>query len=497
MELEFEKRGILCLKSLLTEQQTQEQSQELRLTEGMPDLGRILGTWGQVILRGKEWQGDRVGINGGVMAFVLYAPEDGSQPRVLESWIPFQMKWDLEDGQREGQLRIQTLLRFLEARVVSARKVMLRCGIGAMAQALRQENVMLSQPGELPEDVQVLTKRYPLRIPRTAGEKTFQLEEELTLPPTAADLQKMVSYCLEPRISECRVVSGKLVFRGNGQLHLVYLSEEGTLESQNLEIPISQLCELEGELSQDARGDLCMTVTGLELDPDPEGMLRLKAGLLAQYVVDDRELVELVEDAYSPERSVELAKTELELPQILDQQRQRISVNQTLRQDAAKIADVSFLPDFPVQRRGEGIQLELPGQFQVLWYDEKGQLQSACAKTAENRDLCVGENVHVCATVWPGAAPGAVGGSGMELKGEMELFVSSAIRGGMPMVTGLVLGEENIREPNRPSLVLRRAGKSSLWSIAKSTGSTVAAIQKANGLEGEPEESRILLIPVS
>ena len=83
MELKFDKRGIGYLKPLLREIQTQEQTQELRLTDGMPDIGRILGTWGQVILRGKEWRGDSVGCNGGVMAHVLYAPEDGSDLRTI------------------------------------------------------------------------------------------------------------------------------------------------------------------------------------------------------------------------------------------------------------------------------------------------------------------------------------------------------------------------------------------------------------------------------
>ena len=82
-----------------------EQTQELRLPEGMPGAAQILGTWGQVILRGKEWRGDQAACNGGVMAFVLYAPEDGSGPRVLESWIPFQMKWELPDNAPEGTMR--------------------------------------------------------------------------------------------------------------------------------------------------------------------------------------------------------------------------------------------------------------------------------------------------------------------------------------------------------------------------------------------------------
>ena len=496
MELEFEKRGIPYLQPLLQEVQNQEQTQELRLSDGMPDLGRILGTWGQVILRSKEWRGDRVSITGGVMAFLLYAPEDGSEPRTMESWIPFQMKWDLPEGQHEGEIRIQCLLRFLDARVVSARKIMLRCGIASLGQAYRQETAMVSIPGEIPEDVQLRKNRYPLRIPRTAGEKTFRLEEELSLPPSAADIRKPVSYTLEPRLSECRMASGKLVFRGSAVLHFVYLSQEGTLESMDLEVPFSQLAEPEGELGQDARCDLRMGVTALELDLDPEGMLQLKAGLLAQYVLDDREMVELVEDAYSPNRDVTLKNGELEIPQILDQQRVNVPVRQTIRQEAAKIADVTYLPDFPVQRRGEGIQLELPGQFQVIWYDKEGSLQSATARTEENWDMPGDEGIRVRATVLPGASPSAGMGTGLELKGDTVLEMTSTSRRGLPMVTGLSLGEERVREENRPSLILRRAGNAGLWNIAKSTGSTVAAIEKANALEEEPAPDRILLIPI-
>lgn len=497
MELEFDKRGVAYLQPLLQEVQSQEQTQELRLSDGMPDLGRILGTWGQVILRSKEWRGDRVSFSGGVMAFVLYAPEDGSEMRTLESWIPFQMKWDLEDGQREGELRLQCLLRFLDARVVSARKVMLRCGIGALGQAFRQETAMVSFPGQLPEDIQVLKNRYPLRIPRWAGEKSFQMEEELSLPGSAPDIRKLVSYTLEPRISECRLLSGKVVFRGVGLLHVVYQGEDGRLESQNLEVPFSQMAEPEGTYSADAQADARMAVTSLELDADPEGKLHLKAGILGQYQVDDREMVEIVEDAYSPERTVNLKREELELPQILDRQRVDIPVRQTIRQNSGQIADVTYLPDFPTLRRGEGVQMELPGQFQVLWYDEKGLLQSSNARTEENWDMPAGEDTRIRATVLPGTPPTATAGGGMELKGESVLDVTATSRRGIPMVTGMTIGEPIERSPARPSLVLRRAGSAPLWDIAKSTGSTVAAIRKANALEADPAPSQILLIPVS
>ena len=493
MELKFDKRGIPYLKNLLLETQTQEQTQELRLTEGMPDIGKILGTWGQVILRGKEWRGDSVACTGGVMAHVLYAPEDGSGLRTMESWIPFQMKWNLEDGRRDGELRIHCLMRFLDARSVSPRKIMLRCGIGGRAEAYRQETVMVAVPGDVPEDVQLLKNRYPVLYPKVAGEKTFQMEEALPLPSAG----ELVSCCLMPRLSEVRLLSGKLVIRGSGLLHVVYLTGDGKLESRDLEIPISQLAEPEGDFGPEPQAETLMAVTSLESDLAQDNQLHVKAGLLAQYVLKDREVLELVEDVYSPRRSVEPEYEELELRGILEEKLVTVPVRQTIRQEAAGIADVTYLPDFPVLHRGEDLQAELPGQFQVLYYDEKGVLSGTGARTEENWDMPLGENTRVEAGILPGSAPSASAGSGIELRGESVLELQTVPRQGLEMITGVKLGEIRELPGNRPSLILRRAGNQDLWNIAKSTGSTVEAIRQANALEGEPEEWGILLIPVS
>ena len=64
------------------------------------------------------------------------------------------------------------------------------------------------------------------------------------------------------------------------------------------------------------------------------------------------------------------------------------------------------------------------------------------------------------------------------------------------MVAGLELGELEEPDPTRPSLILRNAAGESLWSLAKNNGSTVSAILAANGLDGEPGQKQMLLIPV-
>ena len=65
------------------------------------------------------------------------------------------------------------------------------------------------------------------------------------------------------------------------------------------------------------------------------------------------------------------------------------------------------------------------------------------------------------------------------------------------MLSGIRAGERREPDPDRPSVIIRsRKGDESLWDIAKYCGSTVSAIQRLNKLESEPEENRLLLIPV-
>ena len=93
--------------------------------------------------------------------------------------------------------------------------------------------------------------------------------------------------------------------------------------------------------------------------------------------------------------------------------------------------------------------------------------------------------------------PVAVAGSGnIGVNGEIPVQIVTTANQEIPVVTGISIGQQCRMDPNRPALILRRAGEDRLWDIAKGSGSTVDAIRKANGLEAEPAPGQMLLIPV-
>lgn len=497
MALQFRKTSHSCLRNVLSQVQNMEQTQELRIPEGMPGVSRVISAWGQVVMRGKDWQGSSIQLSAGMLVWVLYVDEAGELQQA-EGWIPFQIRWNLPENCPDGQIRILCIPRYVDARSVSAGKIMVRAGVAALAEAWCASEADLWEPEEMPEDIQLLKATYPVRLPKEAGEKSFLLEEELTLPGSVPVPRKLISWRLEPAVTDKKVLSNRVVFRGNGNLHVLYEAEDGQLHSWDFELPFSQFTDLEGSWSQDAQVDVLPMVTNGELEISENGGFSLKGAMTAQYLVDDRELMEVTEDAYSPARQLKLQQQMLELPALLETRRENIYGEQTLPGQADRITDIQLLPDFPRQRReGDSVMLEQPGMLQLLYYDAEGSLHSASSRWEGEMILPSDEDSHLDILPLPGMQSQTLpGGDSVSVRGEMPVQIRASSSRGISMVTGIEPEQPILRDPARPSLVIRRQGDGGLWALAKESGSTMDDIRQANDLTADPLPGQLLLIPI-
>ena len=498
MGLQFQNSPLSYLRMLTHQKQPLEQTQEVRLPEGMSDIGTVLGAWGQVILRSKQWNSNSVGLSAGVMVWVLYAPEDGGTPCTVEVWVPFQQKFDLPDTQgREGAIHCAFTLAGVDARSTSARKLFVRVCVDTLLDALMGEKTELYQPQDIPEDVQLLKNTYPVILPMEAGERSFELEETLELPGSCPRLKKIIYYLACPRLQEKKVLSDKVVFRGSANVRMLYLAEDDLVYSWDFDVPFSQYGELDREYEPDAAADVRMVLTSAELEPDEQGSLRLNLGMVGQYVVRQRHLLPVTQDAYSPNRTVQLRSEQLPLPVILDRQDQKITAQQQLNMEGLRLADVSFFcRDMLPRQEGDSGIMELSGQFQVLCYDLEGKLTGTTCRWEQSWTLPTDRDTQLYVRLSCEPSQGVLSGGGANVESDLILDVQTVAAQGLEAITGLELGEWQKSSADRPSLIICRAGKDGLWSVAKATGSTVEAIQKANKLEQEPEPDSLLLIPI-
>ncbi len=498
MELQFQKEQIPCLRQVKSQVQTQEQTQEIHLSESLPDVGRVLCTWGQVVVRGKEWQSDFMGVNCGVMVWVLYAPEDGSPAQCVETWIPLSLRWDLQDGSENGRILCHPMLKSVDARVTSQRKLMVRATVGVLGQAFQKDTVCAYIPDRIPSDIYLKERGQKVTFVGEMGEKPFIMDEEVTIPESSPAMDKIIRYALTPEVTDKKVLGDKAVFRGNTLLHVLYRTVEGAIHAHDFEIPFSQYSELEQEYGHDAQVQVLPMVTSLELEMGEQGRIRLKAGLSGQYVIYDTREIPLVEDGYSPDKRITLEVQSVQIPRISQRQSQRIRQEQTAPFGSSRVVDVSCLSGIcRTQYRGDNMLMELPGSFQVLYYDREGILQAAVVHWQSDMSLETegsGDTAVFC--IPSGKATAVPGEESTLLRGEILTETVTAETETLAMAVSLQIGEEVEKDPHRPSLILRRAGHENLWDLAKQNGSTVQAIRNANSLAGEPEPDQMILIPI-
>ena len=495
MEMQWKAVPCSYLRCAVREVQNQEQTLELRLTEGMPDIGRVLCAWGQPQLREKQWRSEEISISGGVNAWVLYIPEDGSYPRCVEGWIPFQAKWRLPPDTYEGYIRAEVGLRGMDARAISSRKMIVRASLALVGEALVQQESAVSQPEEIPDDIYLLRQTYPVQLAREAGEKLFSVEDGLNL----AQEQPLKLLCcrLGCQVTEQAVTGSRIVLRGVLDVSYLYVGQDERIHSGIQQLPFAQYADLEGDYDKEATCAITMSFAGMECVLEGDS-LQIKCDMVAQYVIHDRCLLQVTEDAYSPHREAVPVVAQLEIPVLLDQLREKMDACMEIPLEAQSVVDTVLLPDHPVHyREGDHLEVELPGLFQLLYYDAEGNLQSTTVNWAGHWQMRACESCNVRISLEQTAHPSVMMlGDKLRLEGEVSLDVQTGTWQQIPMVTGLVVGEHGQPDPNRPSVILRRPGSLNLWQLAKSCGSTVEAIEKANGLTGEPDPDNMLLIPV-
>ncbi len=497
MELPFEKTVCRYWKQKLYTLVNREETQELKLPDSMPDVGRVISCWGQVILRGKDWRDRGVSVSGGVMVWVLYSPEDGGALQRLESWIPFQARADFPDSAGDGAIRVETFLRSMDARITSSRKLMLRAGIGLLVQALVPDELELYTLGELPEDLETKVERYPFVLTREAGEKSFLMDEDLNLPSGMPAVEQLVYYRMSPEILEQKVLGSKAAFRGMGNLHVLYIDPEGRLNSQDFQVPFAQYVDLDGEYEADAQVSNLICVTSLELDPEQDGSLHLKCGLVSQHIINSQETVELLQDCYSPCREAVPEKELVSVPAWLEEQQRPLDLTASFPGDEGQPIDLIFFPDAPnVTARTGAVDLELGGVFQTVLMGKDGAYSSKNERSSQSLHLDT-ECDTICFPALSGSVSCRSEAGSWRTDTRVVLDLKSLCAQPMEMVTGVKLGEAGAPDPERPSVIIRsRGSQESLWDLAKRCGSTVGAIKRLNKLEGEPEEDRLLLIPV-
>ena len=502
MELELEQEVILCYEMVGQASACQEETQESIVPDACPDVLRIADVCAQAFVSRWEAKEGQAAVYGFIQAAVLYIPELGHSLRKLDMKIPFTAHIELSGLTSDCVLEVSTRLRCVDSRMLNPRKILLRADLATEITAFRRKDHAVCTGAFQADDEKICQLVSHLNHERIVSvpQRIFPMSEEIRLTGTQG--QTVLSCRGECLCTECRVIGGKLIFKGKTDVILLLQGEDGGIDRRIETFPFSQILDAKGT-GDSASGQVRLELAELVCRPVEENGLRLMLEweVLAQGQIREQETVSLLTDLYSTADHVELKEEHLKLFAPGEQQIQPQTFRDMLETgDVVRaVCDSRFLLG-PVRcfREDSHFVYAAQGQVVILYLDEERQLRQIrkdvelSARVQCSEGSRVQYRVHCPGELY--AAP-CVGGIEVRMNLEFQFWIEA------PLVTRIVsgcrLGESRKKEGPCPSMILRRPDSGeSLWDVAKSCGTTRQRIMQANELSGEEiPEHKMLLIP--
>ncbi len=503
MELELTGANIDHFDLILDVGCSREETLEMIVPDACPDIVQVVDTWGFCCLTRREVTESGALLTGRVRVTILYIPEGDGGLQRLEAELPFQHLSECAQADGNARLLARAWVSSAETRILNPRKVLIRADICEQVQLYRLQT--LRAYGTLDADaalgIQIRQRQEQTDLVTQTAEKTFLLEEELSLSGSRSVSGVPLRFRPEISCGETRLIGSKLVLKGIVRLQALWQEEGGTLISNSFELPFSQMLDAPG-VGEGAQYRVELQIQNWQiglLSGDARSLpITLEVG--AQATFWERIPIALINDAYSVHYPTEL-HTECWNIRQQSQEDSRQSVREFVpcEQNVQTVLDChGALGLAQISREADQYTVTVPVSAGVLWMDEKGcpfsvqhsfsvSLQPPCLP--EQRLRCG------CTLLQMEALPAA---AGLELRGTIALHIQAVEDTAVSALTGLEVDEAHPREhTGQPSVVLRRpAPLESLWDIAKCCSTTCQEICAANGLaEDQPLGDQMLLIP--
>ena len=500
MELEFERTEVSCLRAVCDRVISQEETGEAIVPDSCPDVARTAGCYGTVVLRSKECRDGSVLLSGGVHAYALVVPEDGSEMRAVSAYLPFTQRVDAPGATSGSRVVYTPRLRALDARLLNSRKVLIRADISGRAEVYEADSLTAFAPAEpVPDCVQLHRVAMPVTLTEQVAEKPFELSEELELPGGVPACAALLKWDCGLTLTESRTIGARVAFKGAANVRLLGCAPDGTVFRYEFSIPFSQYAELDRESGEEPpRVELLLT--GAELAPDgqePARRFLLTLNLLAQCVTQTRQELTIADDAYATRGALTVKTAEFSAAGQLDCEHLHETARVTLPGACREVLDVSVLLGWPdVTHEGETVRVSVPATVTALCLDEAGACVCLTAQTAAECSSVLAPGCEASAeAALSGDAFAIPGGEGAEARFGVDITLTSRAASACPMLTGAEQ-EGETEEDDRPSVILRHAaGGETLWSIAKACRAKLDAVRAANDVTDDLVPGTLLLIP--
>ncbi|MCL2856626.1 MAG: DUF3794 domain-containing protein [Oscillospiraceae bacterium] len=509
MELNLRQQTITINETVLQASVEQPIECDALLPDYLPDIVKVLKCAAVAHVETSSVSASRLTVEGIVQIHVYYSSEQ-NQIRHAEYKVPFAKQVELRSSPERPVVSIIPSVDYVNCRAVNQRRIDVR---GAISLALKiidqkEQQILVDANG-----AGLQLKREVVRATDIVGHArtTFSVSEDLELGYGKSQIGSIVRTSQKVRVHEHKVISGKVVIKGDLLLHVLYqpLEDDEGLESMEYTLPISQIIDSE-HASEDCECDLEVFIAGCELTPKTgdDGEMRmfgLEAKIGANLTVHRRSEVPVVSDCYSTKFEAVAARSPVSFIRLIDIINEAISHKVTLElpEGVERMLDAwGDIEAVTYRQEADELTLELKlnvclfarmANKECFYFEHPTELTHTITLSQDCLDIQFEPTCDLISSSYS-----LVGKEKIDMRFEVVVRGSVYCNVRSEAISDITVDEEQAKTKEQNKLYIYYADMGeSVWNIAKHYNTAASAIWEENNIEDDMlGEGRMLLIPI-
>lgn len=244
MEQKNIKTNVFSLDTVFNESSEQPIDADFTLPDYCPDISKILKCRAVPRISSKNLSGNNISAEGCVNVTVIYCDES-NRLNSYEYQYPFSKNFDTGVNTDGTYLNVNVKCEYINCRAVTSRKIDIHGAVGIyVTLSKRKLTEVISDVDD--SDIELLRGQIPATVPMGCSEKYLSLEEEIELGQGQPDIRCIVRYDASATIHDSKILAGKTVVKGEMNLKIFYLPENGSAQTVRYTVPFSQILEIDG-----------------------------------------------------------------------------------------------------------------------------------------------------------------------------------------------------------------------------------------------------------
>lgn len=475
------------------------------LPDYLADVAAILKCTMTPSVQSRQISGDRLLVDGTVAIHVLYLDEARKCIRSCTYTQPFDCRFTVGTIPAAAVMQVDAHTNYINCRALGPRKLSMHGAFTVKCRIAAEKPC--SVIGDIREDGWHTRRcRIAYAVPAGCAEKVFTINEMTDIGAGKPAVQSIARTSAMPLITDCKLIQGKAIVKGELALHTLYVADadSGSVQTVEHHLPFSQLIDVEGLTEYWLCEPTVQTVScEVHTTANANGenrLLDISVKLALQLMCTRCGEEEAVEDAYAVRYPLSLDRQEVVCEKLYAIRQGTSTVRQVMEMpgEGEQAIDVWCEPMTCTDRPEDG-RMMVDGKLNLcmLTRNEGGLLSyyerpleftldfdEGCGHMLTRWQVCRVEYIQT--------------GTQIELRVELAVSRRCYDEQRSRLVTAVSADENAAFPADSSALKIYYAGAGeSMWDIAKRYHTAVDAVMTENELAADMlDEDKMLLIPM-